>query len=594
MRFTSMVPAMAGLIGASHATILPVLDTVVDTVGDLTGGLTDGLTGGLKGDVDLAPAIFDCAASWEDKTLFKGVAGIDASTDAAINLDLHIREVQIEGKVDLKALEDFTTEQIIRLDLAGLKAYIAVDISADAAVYETVELIASPHLEIDAGLLELALGAAFSLDLVVGVGAAVDLSAGVYLSFQEGDYIDISVLTKQIYSSKLDNVLAKALPIGVGANVDLSTAIEVQLGLRLRSHVVISAGLELLGLDIIDAGAEIAIWVDLMTHVFTLVETDDCVLSVDGEFVLNAGVAVDIGVEVLDILDLSLAPKVFVKLGGALSANVCLGDRGDYLPGGGPSDGDESAPTPSTTAAPTTSGAANSTITATDGLITSTISNTVTYTITSCHVSVPNCPADQTQVIVTEVVEATTTVCPADSTAAPAPTTTSPIKKPITITETLTTIVPCEPTSSTLEPTKPATPIVPTLTLTGTVTAPCTTETASEGPSSVVPSASTSGEHKPTSEPIPEPEPSAPVEEPTTPVVPQPPVPTSHIPVVPTWSVPANSTWTSLTPPGSTWVPPPTEPTQPPVVPTPPPTAGAGALKVGIAMAMPVVAALLL
>jgi hypothetical protein len=67
-----MVPAMAGLIGASHATILPVLDTVVDTVGDLTGGLTDGLTGGLKGDVDLAPAIFDCAASWEDKTLFKG------------------------------------------------------------------------------------------------------------------------------------------------------------------------------------------------------------------------------------------------------------------------------------------------------------------------------------------------------------------------------------------------------------------------------------------------------------------------------------------------------------------------------------------
>lgn len=40
---------MAGLIGASHA-LLP------------------GLTGGL----DLSPAVFDCAASWDNEVLFKG------------------------------------------------------------------------------------------------------------------------------------------------------------------------------------------------------------------------------------------------------------------------------------------------------------------------------------------------------------------------------------------------------------------------------------------------------------------------------------------------------------------------------------------
>lgn len=485
--------------------------------------------------------------------------------------------------------------------------------------------MASPELEIDAGILEVALGAAFAIDLVVGVGAAVDLSAGFYVSFAAGDYIDLSAVTKEIVTTKLDGLLAKALPIGVGAEVDLSTQIEVQLGLRLRSHVSIGAGVNLLGLDLLDAGADISIWADLAAYTILIAETANCALDVQNLFALRAGIAVDVGIELLDLLDLSIAPEVNVELANTSRDKLCLNGRGSVgdflLPKGSedkPSEDGSESP-----AAPTTSVPANATITGADGLVTSTISNTKTYTITSCHVSVPNCPASETQVIVTSTVESTVTVCPAEPTDTPietptaAPTTSTKPHKPVhTITETLTTVVPCEPTSSTYTPpptTKP--PPAPTVTITGSTTVcppeetgdvppptgdvpaptggvPTETAPPTEGVPSLTVTRPTPTPGAPEeTEPVHTPEPSVPVTEP----VPTPgePVPTDGTPIpVPTGPAP-NSTFTTVTPPATTWTPPTLIPTSTPE-PTQPPVGGAGALKVGFAMVVPVVAALLL
>ncbi len=52
-----------------------------------------------------------------------------------------------------------------------------------------------------------------------------------------------------------------------------------------------------------------------------------------------------------------------------------------------------------------------------DGLVTSTVTTTATYTITSCAASVPNCPKSHTQKVVTSTVIVKTTVCPATATA---------------------------------------------------------------------------------------------------------------------------------------------------------------------------------
>jgi len=536
MHFSRFAPATAGLIGAAQA-------------------LVPGL---ISGDVDVSAARFDCAKSWDNEVLFSGIAGAATETDAAIELDLNLVEAQVEGNINIGALDDFLAEPTLRLDLAGVKAYFELDISASAGVYQSVELVASPELEVDTGLLELSLGAAFALDLVVGVGAAVDVSAGFYVAFGDEDYIDVSVITKEVVGSSLVGLVTKALPVTVGADVDLSAEIEIQLGLRLRSHVSIEAGIDLLDLDLLEAGAEVAIWADLLQHTIVLVETEDCVVAIDNKFALSLGLAVEITANVLDLLDISLAPEVTVTLATAIGVQVCMPDRGEVL----------AKPLPTVT--PTSgSGSPNATITSGE-MVTSTVTTTKEYTITSCHVSVPNCPASHTQVIVTSTVLSSVTVCPVDGPATPTST-----NKPVhTITETLTTVVPCEPTTSTFTP-PPGNPTpVPTITVSDSTTV-CPSETG--------------GEEQP---PAPTGVPSVTAPAPTMPTF----APTS----APTWSHPApNSTWTSITtlpgtglppaPPAETPLPPPAETPAPP-----PPTGGAGSIKVGFALALPAVVAMML
>ncbi|KAI0858454.1 hypothetical protein F4860DRAFT_526948 [Xylaria cubensis] len=91
-----------------------------------------------------------------------------------------------------------------------------------------------------------------------------------------------------------------------------------------------------------------------------------------------------------------------------------------------------------------------------DGSVTSTVTNTATYTVTACAVNVPNCPAGyQTSVTVVHTTSYTT-VCPATATgsitaAYPAPTSTGHSIE--TITKQVTTMVPCDSTTTFVPPT---------------------------------------------------------------------------------------------------------------------------------------------
>lgn len=219
-------------------------------------------------------------------------------------------------------------EPKIRVGLGGIQAFVQVDISASAAVHESVELFASTALELGIpGLLDVGAGAAVALDLVIGVDAAIDLSAGVYISFGADAYVDISLLTKDIVDVSLTGLVAKALPLGIGADVDLSAEIALQLGLRLRTEIDLGADLDIPVLDI-EAGAKIAIWISLFDYTAILINTPDCIVSVSEVIALTLGLAVELNVEIGDILDLSLAPSLTVTLGTAASVELCLPDRG--------------------------------------------------------------------------------------------------------------------------------------------------------------------------------------------------------------------------------------------------------------------------
>ncbi|KAJ4321406.1 hypothetical protein N0V84_005325 [Fusarium piperis] len=467
MGFSHLLPTLGGLVAIAQASSHLFGSLGVPQISKPSG---------------IAPSVCSLANSWEDHILFKGIAAPETETSAAINLGLHLPKAQISGDVELELVKGFLEEPRIRVGLGGVKAFIEVDVSASAAVHEAIELFASPALELEIpGLLEVEAGAAIALDLVIGVDAAIDLSTGVYISFAEDAYVEISLLTKDIVELSLDGLVAKALPLAIGAEVDLSAEVALQLGLRLRTEIDFEAELEIPALEI-EAGAKIAIWISLFDYTAVLIGTDNCAVSVAEVIALTLGLAVELDVEIGNILDLSLAPSLTITLATAAKAENCLPDRGH--PGifleshqdtsssssattsvsGSSSDSsadnsfgsslDNSSATETSdsfahlTRTPT-AGHGNVTAPRPTGDVTSIVRSTHVYTITSCAASVVNCPARYTQKVVTSTVISTTYVCPAtQSGAVPAMTSASPSKSipaPVsTITETLTTIVPCK------------------------------------------------------------------------------------------------------------------------------------------------------
>ncbi|KAF4449077.1 hypothetical protein F53441_7589 [Fusarium austroafricanum] len=347
MHFSSLIPALGGLVAVAQASphLLPGVGLGLDVDVNLGGKGADkdtdvpkavesspatALSGlGNKGGV---PSTCSLANSWEDHTLFNGIAAPASGSSKAIHLGLNLPNAQIEGDATLELVKDFLKEPRVRIGLGGVKAYVEIDISASAAVHESIELFASSALELEIpGLLEAEAGAALALDLVVGVDAAIDVSAGVYLAFGEEAFVEVSLLTKEIVDVSLEGLVTKALPIGVGAEVDLSAEIELQLGLRLRTEIDLKADLDIPVLEI-EAGAKIAVWVSLFEYTAVLIGTDNCIVSVDELIALTLGLAVELNVEIGDILDLSLAPTLTITLATAAQAKVCQPNRG--TPGG--------------------------------------------------------------------------------------------------------------------------------------------------------------------------------------------------------------------------------------------------------------------
>ncbi|QPC70965.1 hypothetical protein HYE68_001717 [Fusarium pseudograminearum] len=538
MHFSNLLPTLGGLVAVAQASphLLPgvglglgvdvslggkgagieagvSLGSTKETVADLPKKVTADPLNATKQSSANGVSTCPLAHSWEDHTLFQGVAAPASASGAAIKLGINLPKAQIQGDATLELVKGFLQEPRVRIGLGGVKAYVEVDISASAAVQESIELFASPALEIEVpGLLEAEAGAAIALDLVVGVDAAIDLSAGVYLAFGEEAFVEVSLLTKDIVDVSLEGLVAKALPIGVAAEVDLSAAVNLQLGLRLRTEIDLEAELDIPVLEI-EAGAKVAVWVSLFEYTAALVATGNCAVSVDEVIALTLGLAVDLNVEIGDILELNLAPTLTVELATAAKAKVCMpnrGSTGSFIEQAGQGqDGDKShtrvislttvpagseatqgyatpdasvnsADPEATGSAPLYGSAAKPVTTApaviatpahgngTYGDVTRTIKSTKVYTITSCAASVINCPARYTQKVVTSTIIESTYVCPATETGAVPAMTTSTHAAPVpvtTITDTLTTIVPCKTrTTKTFQPPTNSPP-APTVTI---------------------------------------------------------------------------------------------------------------------------------
>ncbi|WKT51462.1 hypothetical protein QSH57_016432 [Fusarium oxysporum f. sp. vasinfectum] len=658
MHFSSLIPALGGLVAVATASphLLPGVGLGLDVDVSLGGKGAEA-----SKPVDTTSKGLDLVPTKAPVSQKGGLPSTCSLANSWENhLGLNLPNAQIEGDATLELVKDFLQEPRVRIGLGAIKAYVELDISASAAVHESIELFASSALQLEIpGLLEAEAGAALALDLVVGVDAAIDLSAGVYLAFGEEAFVEVSLITKEIVDVSLEGLVAKALPIGVAAEVDLSAEVSLTLGLRLRTEIDLEAELDIPVLDI-EAGAKIAVWVSLFEYTAVLIATDNCAVSVDELIALTLGLAVELNVEVGDILDISLAPTLTITLATAAQAKVCQPNRGtpgnfiekhgrpatthtqvvslSTVPAGGSdstmdsalpdatgsadvtgsatADSSDAYPVPGATGSetypagaettgsgsgPHTTGSAAAIVPAhgngtATGDVTSTVTSTHVYTVTSCAASVINCPARYTQKVVTSTIIESTYVCPATETGAVPATTTAHSTKvhvPVTtITDTLTTIE-----GKTAQPSKGQSTFQ-------VVTTASPSTKAYEVPSHAAPT--TEGEEKPTAEvPVPEkPTGEAPVpEKPTAgyptpekptggkPVAPscsQPPVPTTAVPVVPAPVPTAGyAPPPAVSQPGV--VPPPAAetPVATPVGTTPVPVSGASVVRTGFMLALP-------
>lgn len=486
-KYATLVGAL--FAGAAHAT-----SGLLGAVKPITSGLIPGTSKAL------APTVFKVAKAWEHDTIFSGSAGGD------LNLDLGLAKAFVKGDVQVAVAENFLLAPTMRIDLAGLEAYFEVDVAASASIYQSLELVASEALTVDVpGIVNVQLGAGIALDLIVSVQAAIQAHVGFQVKFPVGSFLEFNILTKEIVAKKLDGLVAVPLGVGVGADVQLGAGVAVGLSLRLRVEAGLDVDVDLLkGIKLpIGVDAKVAIWAVLFHYTAVLTSTPACALSVAETFNMAVGIAVEVGAEIGDILDLNLAPAVFVTIAEAKSLELCLpsggnagaigGGLGNAIAnntntnpgkgngGSGSSNSGNSAnagngfnnSTGSAGAAAGSSGAnsasatatSSGTLTAAAGQITSTVTTTEVHTLTSCVASVPNCPASLTQQIVTTVVKSTVVVCPSGGTAT-YPTATIPTSTPDVTVQTTVTLTTCPATTSTFTvPADCPTP-VPTITIT--------------------------------------------------------------------------------------------------------------------------------
>lgn len=312
-----------------------------------------------------------------------------------------------------------------------------------------------------------------------------------------------------------DGLSSKSLPVTVKAGRATFKA-------DLRLRVQCGAEAEFFG---IGAGAELGIYANIIEFVAVLDSTPTCALQSTEWWDLNVGAFAHFDV-VVDYKTIGAIPTVSTTLLTAPTLTQCwisesAAETGIYLTQtantntvpvasevvsasvsspfeSGPTEGLTTFNIPTVTTAPSASpsgsssptfkypGANSSTSAGGDDLVTSTVSTTTVYTITSCAASVVNCPASyQSEILVTQTVDIYTTVCPASANITlPATPTSTAIAEPTTaaavvhIITDVVVLVPC------------ATPVVETFAPPSSIAPPVVHQVAATATAGASPSAS--------------------------------------------------------------------------------------------------------
>ncbi|GAP92565.1 putative circumsporozoite protein [Rosellinia necatrix] len=451
-------------------------------------------------------ADIDLYADLSGKVLIAGLLAdivVDpiAEVKAGATVEVVCQDCHIKGEIDA-SISLTKVVPALSLSLKDVEVLLDLDVYIGAAATIAVNLVAPAKVSLP--LPGVNVEALVYLDLILGVHTELDLSAGVYVSLPEAS-LETDILNGDILDVDFSGIVVKVLPIKVRIGctellADLRLRVDLGVAAAVDVDEILPLGQLLPGLDIpaIGAGLELAVYVNLLEYIGLFCNAPECPL-VKESYGLNIGAAVELGVAVEDLLNIHLAPTVATALLTIPTNTICIPSYTQSIPpytgvptptgsysspaGGeptgtsysrpgsgeptssGPASSGSATGTPtdgssvpvSTGPAPTSSGAVTTPAPGgDDGYVTSTITNTATYTVTACAVNVPNCPAGyQTSATITHT-SSYTTVCPsgetASITAAPTPSATGGHGID-TITEHVTTMSSCDSTTTFVPPT---------------------------------------------------------------------------------------------------------------------------------------------
>ncbi|KAI1134589.1 hypothetical protein F5Y05DRAFT_416999 [Hypoxylon sp. FL0543] len=429
------------------------------------------------------------------------VVGVGAGVEVEIVCDTCYTKGNINASISLDKVVP-----ALSLSLTDIEVKLDLDVKIGAGATIAVNLF-TPKDPISLPLPGLKVDALVALDLILGVETEIDLSAGIDVKLVDDAKIETDIFAGKILDAAFSGLSVQVLPIEVRIGcTKLLADLRLRVDLGVAAEVDVDDIIPILDLPEIGAGLEVAVFANLLEYVGFFCATPSCPLSKES-YGLNIGAAVELDVDVEDLLSLHLAPTLSTALLSYPTTTLC--QHPSYT-----------ASVPTLTAT-TSSGAASVTASASGyptgpavtapasitgtseispasssvpagGVKTSTVTNTQTFTVTQCAASVPNCPAGYATTATLIKTTVYTTVCPATQTEAitapPKPTHTAP-SAPVTVTKKVVTLVPCSGVSTFTPPTNVPTAPYPT----GGKPAPSTaTATATAAPSSSAPAGSPS------------------------------------------------------------------------------------------------------
>ncbi|KAI1452986.1 hypothetical protein F4805DRAFT_470394 [Annulohypoxylon moriforme] len=482
MRFSTHGSAAVAMAASLASATAPVSDRDLLNL-DLPKDLSQPISANVDLGVDLSGTTL--AAGVLANVAVPPVLGAAADVEVAVICDTCYTKGNINASINLD-----NVVPALSLSLTDIEAKLDLDIEIGAAAVIAVNLF-TPPAPISLPLPGLKVDALISLDLVLGVETAIDLSAGIDVKLVDEAHIETDILAGKILDAAFTGLSVQVLPVEVRIGcTKLLADLRLRVELGVAAEVDVDDIVPILDLPEIGAGLEVAVFANLLEYVGFFCATPSCPLSKES-YGLNIGAAVELDVAVEDLLSLHLAPTLSTALlsyptttlcehpsytasipaitasvpaGGVPTASLpgSLPTGSASLPGSGSGSGYLSQTVPAVT-----SGTAAVTTPAPNGgaSTTSTVTNTQTFTVTQCAATVPNCPAGYATTATLVHTTVYTTVCPATQTApitAPPKATHTKPATPVTVTKESVTLVPCSGVSTFTPPSNVPTAPYPT------------------------------------------------------------------------------------------------------------------------------------